>query len=110
VGVALSPIPIIAVALMLATQAVALAVFVLLAALGPGIPVGIYFLMGDRAAATLESLRGWMVRENVAIMSVSLPGDRREADRRRHQRALRLSDMDLDRPMRAALRPVRGGL
>jgi threonine/homoserine/homoserine lactone efflux protein len=52
------------------SQAVALAVFVLLAALGPGVPVGIFFLMGDRAAATLESLRGWMVRENAAIMAV----------------------------------------
>ncbi len=31
-------------------QAVALAVFVLLGTLGPGIPVGIYFLMRDRAA------------------------------------------------------------
>ncbi len=40
-------------------QAVALAVFVLLGTLGPGIPVGIYFLMHDRAAAILESLRGW---------------------------------------------------
>jgi threonine/homoserine/homoserine lactone efflux protein len=52
------------------SQAVALAVFVLLAALGPGIPVGIYFLMGERAAATHENLRGWMVRQNAAIMAV----------------------------------------
>jgi threonine/homoserine/homoserine lactone efflux protein len=52
------------------SQAVALAIFVLLAALGPGIPVGIFFLMGERAAATLDNLRGWMVRENAAIMAV----------------------------------------
>jgi threonine/homoserine/homoserine lactone efflux protein len=52
------------------SQAVALAVFVLVAALGPGIPVGIFFLMGERAAATLDNLRGWMVRENAAIMAV----------------------------------------
>jgi threonine/homoserine/homoserine lactone efflux protein len=51
-------------------QAVALAVFVLLGTLGPGIPVGIYFLMRDRAAAILDSLRGWMARENTTIMAV----------------------------------------
>jgi len=51
-------------------QAVALAVFVVLGTLGPGIPVGIYFLMRDRAAAILESLRGWMARENTTIMAV----------------------------------------
>ena len=51
-------------------QAVALAVFVLLGTLGPGIPVGIYFLMRKRAAAILESLRGWMARENTTIMAV----------------------------------------
>jgi threonine/homoserine/homoserine lactone efflux protein len=51
-------------------QAVALAVFVLLGTLGPGIPVGIYFLMRDRATAILESLRGWMARENATIMAV----------------------------------------
>ena len=53
-----------------ADQAVALAVFVVLGALDPGIPVGIYFLMRDRAAAILESLRGWMARENTTIMAV----------------------------------------
>jgi threonine/homoserine/homoserine lactone efflux protein len=51
-------------------QAVALAVFVALGALGPGIPVGIFFLMRDRAADILESLRGWMARENTTIMAV----------------------------------------
>jgi threonine/homoserine/homoserine lactone efflux protein len=53
-----------------ADQAVALAVFVLLGTLGPGIPVGIYFLMRDRATAILESMRGWMARENATIMAV----------------------------------------
>ncbi len=53
-----------------ADQAVALAVFVVLGALGPGIPVGIYFLMRDRAPSILESLRGWMARENTTIMAV----------------------------------------
>ena len=41
-------------------QAAALAVFVVIGALGPGIPVAIYFLMGDRASGILEiSSRGW---------------------------------------------------
>jgi len=52
------------------SQAVALAVFVLLGTLGPGIPVGIYFLMRERAAAILDSLRGWMASENATIMAV----------------------------------------
>jgi threonine/homoserine/homoserine lactone efflux protein len=51
-------------------QAIALAVFVVLGALGPGIPVAIYFLMRDRATATLENMRAWMVRENAMIMAV----------------------------------------
>jgi threonine/homoserine/homoserine lactone efflux protein len=51
-------------------QAAALAVFVVLGALGPGIPVAIYFLMRDRATAILESLRERMVRENATIMTV----------------------------------------
>jgi threonine/homoserine/homoserine lactone efflux protein len=51
-------------------QAVALLVFVLLGTLGPGIPVAIYFLMRERAAAILEGMRGWMARENTTIMAV----------------------------------------
>jgi Sap, sulfolipid-1-addressing protein len=51
-------------------QAVALAVFVVVGALGPGIPVAIYFLMRDRAIVILESLRAWMVGENATIMAV----------------------------------------
>ena len=53
-----------------ADQAVALAVFVLIGALGPGIPVGIYFMMGDRADSILADLRAWMTRENATIMAV----------------------------------------
>jgi threonine/homoserine/homoserine lactone efflux protein len=53
-----------------AGQAVALLVFVLLGTLGPGIPVAIYFLMRDRAAAVLEGMRRWMARENTTIMAV----------------------------------------
>jgi threonine/homoserine/homoserine lactone efflux protein len=51
-------------------QAVALEVFVLLGTLGPGIPVAVYFLMGDRATRILDDLRTWMARSNAAIMAV----------------------------------------
>jgi threonine/homoserine/homoserine lactone efflux protein len=51
-------------------QAVALAVFVVLGSLGVGVPLAIYFLMGDRATTVLGGLRGWMVRENATIVSV----------------------------------------
>ncbi len=50
-------------------QAVALAVFVIVGALGPGIPVAIYFLMGDRAARILDNLKSSMGRHNAAIMA-----------------------------------------
>jgi threonine/homoserine/homoserine lactone efflux protein len=51
-------------------QAVALAVFIVVATLGPGIPVAIYFVMGDRAERLLEGLKGWMAAHNAAIMAV----------------------------------------
>jgi threonine/homoserine/homoserine lactone efflux protein len=51
-------------------QAAALAVFVVLGTVGPAIPVAIFFLMGDRAAALLERMRGWMAHENATIMAV----------------------------------------
>jgi threonine/homoserine/homoserine lactone efflux protein len=51
-------------------QAVALAVFIVVATLGPGIPVVIYFAMGDRAERLLEELKGWMAAHNAAIMAV----------------------------------------
>lgn len=51
-------------------QAAALAVFVLVGTLGPGIPVAIYFAMGERAKRVLESLRRWMSANNTAIMAV----------------------------------------
>jgi hypothetical protein len=51
-------------------QAVALAVFVVLGALGPGIPVAVYFLMGDRAAHILDDLKSWLGLNNAAIMAV----------------------------------------
>jgi threonine/homoserine/homoserine lactone efflux protein len=51
-------------------QAVALAVFVAIGTLGPGIPVAIYFALGDRAKRLLDELKGWMAANNAAIMAV----------------------------------------
>jgi threonine/homoserine/homoserine lactone efflux protein len=51
-------------------QAIALAVFVLIGTLGPGLPVAIYFLMGERATRILDDLKNWMGHNNAAIMAV----------------------------------------
>jgi threonine/homoserine/homoserine lactone efflux protein len=51
-------------------QAIALAVFVLVATLGPGLPVAIYFLMGERATRMLDDLKEWMGHNNAAIVAV----------------------------------------
>jgi threonine/homoserine/homoserine lactone efflux protein len=51
-------------------QAVALAVFILIATVGVGAPVAIYYLMGHRATTILSDLRDWMVRENATVMAV----------------------------------------
>jgi threonine/homoserine/homoserine lactone efflux protein len=51
-------------------QAVVLAIFVVIATLGPGIPLGIYYALGDRSAEVLSKLRAWMVTNNQAIMAV----------------------------------------
>jgi threonine/homoserine/homoserine lactone efflux protein len=51
-------------------QAVALAVFVLIGTLGPGLPVAIYFLAGRRAGHVLDELKTWMAANNTAIMAV----------------------------------------
>ncbi len=51
-------------------QAVALIVFIVLATLGVGAPVAIYFLTGDRATRILDELHDWMVRENVTMIAV----------------------------------------
>ena len=53
-----------------AAQAVALAVFIVIATLGVGSPVAIYYLMGDRATKILGELHDWMARENATIMAV----------------------------------------
>src|SRR5262245_54531809 len=45
-------------------------VFTLIASIGVGAPVVIYFAMGDRAAAILDELKSWMARNNAAVMAV----------------------------------------
>ncbi len=42
----------------------------MIATLGVGAPVAIYFLMGDHASKILGELHDWMVRENATIMAV----------------------------------------
>jgi len=51
-------------------QAAAYAVFAVIASIGVGIPVVIYFAMGKRSADVLAELKDWMGRNNAAIMSV----------------------------------------
>jgi threonine/homoserine/homoserine lactone efflux protein len=51
-------------------QAVALAVFIAIATLGPGLPVAIYFALGARARHVLDDLERWMAAHNAAIMVV----------------------------------------
>ena len=53
-------------------QAVALAVFVVLGTVGPGLPLGIYYALGSRSAHLLDGLRRWMATHNTAIMAVLL--------------------------------------
>jgi threonine/homoserine/homoserine lactone efflux protein len=52
------------------TQAVALAVFVLIGTIGPGAPVAIYFALGGRSEQILAGLKSWMGQNNAAIMAV----------------------------------------
>jgi threonine/homoserine/homoserine lactone efflux protein len=51
-------------------QAVALAVFIVLGTVGPGLPVGIYLAMGQRSKQVLDDLRDWMAGHNAVIMAV----------------------------------------
>jgi hypothetical protein len=51
-------------------QAVALAVFIVVGTLGPGLPVAIYFVLGARAKHVLDDLKTWMAGHNAAIMAV----------------------------------------
>jgi hypothetical protein len=51
-------------------QAVALGVFILVATLGPGMPVAVFFALGDRAKRLLDELKLWLGSHNSAIMAV----------------------------------------
>jgi threonine/homoserine/homoserine lactone efflux protein len=51
-------------------QAVALAVFIVIGTLGPGSPVALYFVLGDRSKDLLDDLKTWMSTHNAAIMAV----------------------------------------
>lgn len=51
-------------------QAVALALFVVIATLGVGTPVALYFALGERSKRILDDLKAWMGRNNAAIIAV----------------------------------------
>jgi threonine/homoserine/homoserine lactone efflux protein len=51
------------------SQAIALAVFVLIGTLGVGAPVAIYFALGERSEHILDELKSWMGAHNAAIMA-----------------------------------------
>ena len=53
-------------------QAVAYAVFAIIATIGVGAPVVIYFAMGERSAELLGRLKGWMRRHNAVVLAVVL--------------------------------------
>jgi threonine/homoserine/homoserine lactone efflux protein len=51
-------------------ETVAWIVFVLVASLGVGAPIVIYFALGDRSGPLLGRMKTWMVNNNAAIMAV----------------------------------------
>lgn len=51
-------------------QAIAWAVFTIIAAIGVATPLVMYLALGDRAAAKLTKLKDWMSHNNAAIMAV----------------------------------------
>jgi hypothetical protein len=53
-------------------QAIAYAVFAVIATIGVAVPVVIYFAMGTRSAELLGRFKGWMRRHNAVIVAVVL--------------------------------------
>ena len=53
-------------------QAIAYAVFAVIATIGVAVPVVIYFAMGTRSAELLGRFKGWMRRNNAVILAVVL--------------------------------------
>lgn len=51
-------------------EVIAWAVFTVIASIGVGVPLAIYFAMGDRAGRMLDGLKTWMARNNTAVMAV----------------------------------------
>ena len=51
-------------------QAIAYVVFAVIGTLGVGIPVGIYFALGERSQELLARLKDWMTQHNAVIMTV----------------------------------------
>ena len=55
-----------------AAQWIWFAIFVFIASLTVVAPVGYYLVAGDRAEATLASMKTWLFRNNAAVMGVLL--------------------------------------
>jgi hypothetical protein len=53
-------------------QAVVLLVLIVVASIGVAAPVGVYFLMGDRAVSVLDSWKAWLAANNATVMTVLL--------------------------------------
>ena len=53
-----------------ASQAVALAVYVVVGSVGVATPLLTMLVLGDRAPAVLEDWKGWLTRNNAAMMAV----------------------------------------
>jgi hypothetical protein len=51
-------------------QAVAFAVFAIIGTLGVGIPMILFFALGERSGPLLDGLKTWMTRHNTAITAV----------------------------------------
>jgi Sap, sulfolipid-1-addressing protein len=51
-------------------QAIALVIFIAIATIGTGLPVLLYFTMGERSERLLDELKGWMAQNNATIMAV----------------------------------------
>ena len=53
-------------------QALAYAVFTVIASLGAAVPVVMYFALGERSSGLLDRLRVWMARNNAVILAAIL--------------------------------------
>lgn len=51
-------------------QAIALALFILIGSIGTGLPILLYFALGERSKRVLDELKGWMAHNNGTIMAV----------------------------------------